>query len=103
MAEINAAEAESHGNYGRPDMAAAELVLQLEGDCGPSDDMQGYGWALLSCVPRRPGTFGLRSTKAIRLRRFAMLANLLSDRGQEHPSAVFGCTASRRGFFIYGA
>ena len=31
-AEINAAEAESHGNYGRPDMPAAELVLQLEGD-----------------------------------------------------------------------
>ena len=27
--------------------AAAELVLQLEGDCGPADDMQGYGWALL--------------------------------------------------------
>jgi hypothetical protein len=27
--------------------AAAELVLQLEGDWGPADDMQGYGWALL--------------------------------------------------------
>ena len=47
MAEINAAEAESHGNYGRPDMPAAELVLQLEADWGPADDMQGYGWALL--------------------------------------------------------
>jgi hypothetical protein len=30
--QIYAAEAESHGNYGRPDMPAAELVLQLEGD-----------------------------------------------------------------------
>ncbi len=44
VAEINAAGAESHGNYGRP---AAELVLQLEGDWGPTDNMQGCGWALL--------------------------------------------------------
>jgi hypothetical protein len=40
MAEINAAEAESHGNYGRPDMPAAEFVLQLEGDWEPADDLQ---------------------------------------------------------------
>jgi hypothetical protein len=47
MAEINAAEAESHRNYGRPDIPAGELVLQLEGDWGPANDIQGYGWALL--------------------------------------------------------
>ncbi|TPW00421.1 MAG: hypothetical protein USCAAHI_00135 [Beijerinckiaceae bacterium] len=69
--------------------------------------MQGYGWALLVGPEDAWDRFELRSTKAVRLRSFAMLANLLSDRGQEHrpPSSD---EAPRRslcgeGFFIYAA
>ena len=42
---------------------AAELVLQLEGDWGPADDMQGYGWALLVGPEDAWDRFG-RSTMA---------------------------------------